>query len=255
MQISPVDARVMHFGEAHEGIIEQVKGITYTQDSFTGPALFPPQPVESPPIASISSSKTWGNLFGLLGLRLPSSLTAKRKEQPVLPPESRWYHCVLYLAPGDYHRIHSPADWTIQKARHFPGYLFPVHPRAMKFIRGLLAVNERVVLAGHWKHGKFTMAAVGAYNVGSIKIEFDHDIVTNKDSQNHMVPSYPPPALGGPFFERVYGPGVACDRGQEVGGFQLGSTVVLLFQAPPNFHFELSPGEKVRVGQRIGALS
>jgi len=57
----------------------------------------------------------------------------------------RLFHCVLYLAPGDYHRIHSPIDWSVAERRHFPGTLYPVNKTAVTLIPSLFVANERVV--------------------------------------------------------------------------------------------------------------
>jgi phosphatidylserine decarboxylase len=80
---------------------------------------------------------------------------------------------IIYLAPGDYHGVHSPVDWKIEEMRHFPGPLFSVSPLAARSIKGLFAINERIVLNGMWKHGFFSLTPVGAYNVGSMTLEFD----------------------------------------------------------------------------------
>jgi phosphatidylserine decarboxylase len=80
------------------------------------------------------------------------------------------YYCVIYLKPGDYHRIHSPADWNATVRRHFAGRLFPVNERATRTIRNLYVENERVVLEGIWKEGFMALAAVGATNIGSIEV-------------------------------------------------------------------------------------
>ena len=96
------------------------------------------------------------------------------------PPEkSQLKYCVIYLAPGDYHRIHTPAAVTIRSRRHFPGTLFPVAPKAAKWLPQLHTMNERVVLSGDWAHGFFSMGAVGAMNVGSIRLKAEPDFYTN----------------------------------------------------------------------------
>ena len=86
---------------------------------------------------------------------------------------------VVYLAPGDYHRFHSPATFTANYRRHIAGYLEPVDPRYLKGHRDVLKTNERVNLLGDWKHGFFALSFVGAMNVGSIKLHFDESLVSN----------------------------------------------------------------------------
>ena len=80
---------------------------------------------------------------------------------------------VIYLAPGDYHRYHSPATFTANYRRHIPGYLEPVDPRYLRGHQDVLKSNERVNLLGDWKHGFFALSFVGALNVGSMKLHFD----------------------------------------------------------------------------------
>ena len=100
----------------------------------------------------------------------------------VLQPGNRLYSCVIYLAPGDYHRFHSPTKWIVKSRRHFSGRLFSVKPSFVAQVPDLFAINERVVYFGDWKHGFFSMTAVGATNVGSINVYFDpvnNDILVN----------------------------------------------------------------------------
>ena len=80
---------------------------------------------------------------------------------------------VVYLSPGDYHRFHSPANFTASYRRHIPGYLEPVDPRYLAGHTDVLKSNERVNVLGDWAHGFFTVSFVGATNVGSIKLHFD----------------------------------------------------------------------------------
>lgn len=80
------------------------------------------------------------------------------------------YYMVIYLAPGDYHRFHSPVSWVVEKRRHFAGELYSVSPWLQRNLPGLFTLNERVVLLGRWRWGFFSMTPVGATNVGSIKI-------------------------------------------------------------------------------------
>ena len=83
------------------------------------------------------------------------------------------FFAVVYLAPGDYHRFHSPTAWVVEKRRHFAGELYSVAPYVAKRLHNLFVLNERVALLGRWRYGFFSMIPVGATNVGSIVINFD----------------------------------------------------------------------------------
>ncbi|CCL98921.1 uncharacterized protein FIBRA_00928 [Fibroporia radiculosa] len=160
------------------------------------------------------------------------------------------YFAVIYLAPGDYHRFHSPTAWVVEKRRHFVGDLFSVSPWMVKRLENLFVLNERVALLGRWRYGFFSMVPVGATNVGSIKIKFDQALRTNVAARRS------PPV--GTYTEAVYTAASPILRGQpltkaeEMGGFCLGSTVVLVFEAPKDFEFVVQPGQKVKMGESLG---
>ncbi|EAU93641.1 phosphatidylserine decarboxylase 1 [Coprinopsis cinerea okayama7 len=166
-------------------------------------------------------------------------------------PGNSLFFSVIYLAPGDYHRFHSPTAWVVEKRRHFVGDLFSVSPWMAKRLENLFVLNERVALLGRWKYGFFSMVPVGATNVGSIKVNFDQALRTNVRGRR------PPP---GTYSEAVYSAASPILRGQpltyaeEMGGFCLGSTIVLVFEAPSDFEFTISAGQKVKVGQRLGDI-
>lgn len=198
------------------------------------------------------------------------------------------YYCVIYLAPGDYHRYHSPTNWVATLRRHFIGELFSVAPFFQKTLQGLFVLNERVALLGYWKYGFFSMVPVGATNVGSIVVNFDKDLKTNtKYESDHYqkIADETSPLLSldtdleatlvsslsqasakkkklkkNAVYEATYTNaskllgGVPLSKGQEVGGFKLGSTVVLVFEAPANYRFNLHEGQKVKMGQSLGSF-
>jgi len=137
-------------------------------------------------------------------------------------------------------------DLTVTKRRHFPGYLFPVAPVVANFIQGLFSLNERVVLLGQWKHGFYCLSPVGATNVGSITLSTEIDLRTNLREHKSR-------RLRGTFFEKDYTPTVSFKKGEEVGMFHLGSTVVMVFESP-EFEFNLKVGQKVKLGQTIGRV-
>lgn len=206
---SPVDGRVMALGIADSSqpvpLLEQIKGARYRMDDFLG--------------------------------AVPRFFRLKDND------ETRLFYCVLYLAPGDYHRIHSPADWVIAERRHFPGTLFPVSKRAVQSIPNLFALNERVVLLGNWLYGFFSLTAVGATNVGSIHLDVEEDLRTNVSGQGRHVDRC---------LAKLYKEKHMSTRGDQVAQFKLGSTVVLVFEAPKDFTFTIAPDQRIQMGQGIG---
>lgn len=118
-----------------------------------------------------------------------------------------------------------------------------VNPGMARWIKELFCHNERVVLTGDWKHGFFSLTAVGATNVGSIRIYFDRDLHTN--SPRHSKGSYNDFS----FVTHTNREGVPMRKGEHLGEFNLGSTIVLIFEAPKDFNFQLKTGQKIRFGR------
>ncbi|CDO93645.1 unnamed protein product [Kluyveromyces dobzhanskii CBS 2104] len=185
-------------------------------------------------------------------LTLLSELSPNYIKQKMSPTDTKLYFAVIYLAPGDYHHYHSPVNWVCKLRRHFPGELFSVAPYFQRNFPNLFVLNERVALLGHWKHGFFSMTPVGATNVGSIKLNFDKELITNGKTHRHCKPHTCYEAT----YEnasKVLG-GVPLIKGEEMGGFMLGSTVVLCFEAPTDFNFKINVGDKVKMGQPLGKV-
>lgn len=159
-------------------------------------------------------------------------------------PQSELHHCVLYLAPGDYHRIHAPTEFKIEERTHHSGELLPVAPAFVKSCPSTFSLNERVNLNGTWKYGFFSMSPVGAYNVGSITLTSEPDLVTNIPSVGHHVS------------RRSFRTPIEVQRGDEVACFELGSTVVLVFEVPKGYKWEwnVKTDARVKVGQPLGRI-
>ncbi|XP_067556284.1 phosphatidylserine decarboxylase proenzyme, mitochondrial isoform X2 [Pseudorca crassidens] len=223
--ISPSDGKILNFGQVKNCEVEQVKGVTYSLESFLGPRI-PAEDLPFPPATSCGSFRS----------------------QLVTREGNELYHCVIYLAPGDYHCFHSPTDWTVSHRRHFPGSLMSVNPGMARWIKELFCHNERVVLTGDWKHGFFSLTAVGATNVGSIRIYFDRDLHTN--SPRYSKGSYNDFS----FVTHMNKEGIPMRKGEHLGEFNLGSTIVLIFEAPKDFNFKLKAGQKIRFGEALGSL-
>jgi phosphatidylserine decarboxylase len=149
-------------------------------------------------------------------------------------------HATLYLSPSMYHRVHSPVDGRIVGWRYIPGRLYPVNSLAVRHVPGLFAVNERVVVFIETRdHGRAAVVLVGAANVGRISLSFAR-LVTNTG--------------GAPADETLATP-IPVARGDELGAFNLGSTVVLLI-ADPRLRpaTGISPGDFIRMGESLFTL-
>lgn len=146
----------------------------------------------------------------------------------------------LYLSPRDYHRIHFPLGGAITGYRYVPGLLWPVNPRSVRGVPGLFTVNERLVTVLETPLGACAVVAVGATIVGRIRAFYDPTIpVSNLPRARPVARDYPAP--------------VPVAKGQELGAFEMGSTVILLLERGRAALREgLVEGARVRVGEAIG---
>jgi phosphatidylserine decarboxylase len=146
--------------------------------------------------------------------------------------------CTLYLSPSDCHRIHIPLDGAIESLQYIPGHLFPVNAYSVSRIQNLFVLNERLILYVNTALGKVAMVMVGATNVGKIRIFFD-------EIRSHFFRKGP--------FQREYRPEKILKRGQEVGCFELGSTVILLFEKD-QVNLTVQKEDRVQIGKEIGRI-
>ncbi len=147
----------------------------------------------------------------------------------------------LYLSPRDYHRIHMPCDGRLTRMIYVPGELFSVNPTTARGIPGLFARNERVVCVFDTANGPFVMTLVGATIVGSMATVW-HGVVN-------------PPRSGQVRDWSYANDHIVLKKGEELGRFLLGSTVVMLF---PKDTLQFNPGWQpagpVQLGEVMGNL-
>lgn len=146
----------------------------------------------------------------------------------------------VYLSPKDYHRVHMPCDGILTRMIHVPGRLFSVNPVTARGVPNLFARNERVVCVfSSPHHGPFVMVLVGATIVGSMATVW-HGVVKPKSA--------------GKITDWTYSDGgISLEKGEEMGRFLLGSTVVALFQRDTiAFHSQWVPGRLIRLGEPMG---
>ena len=145
----------------------------------------------------------------------------------------------LYLSPRDYHRIHMPCAGRLTRMIHVPGELFSVNPTTARGVPGLFARNERVVCVFEGAHGPFVMVLVGATIVGSMATVW-HGVVN--------------PPRPGTLREWSYEmDSISLEKGEEMGRFLLGSTVVMLLRkGAVQFENDWAPSRPICMGEAMG---
>ena len=148
----------------------------------------------------------------------------------------------LYLSPRDYHRIHMPCDGRLLRMIYVPGDLFSVNPVTARGVPGLFARNERVVCVFDTAQGPMVLTLVGATIVGSMATVWHGVLPRERAVREWHYDNQTPPLL--------------LKKGDEMGRFLLGSTVVLLFpQGPLQFNPGWQPGGPVRLGDAMANFS
>ena len=125
------------------------------------------------------------------------------------------FFLTYYLCPTDYHRVHSPVTGFIKKITHIPGKLWPVNNWSTENVAELFSVNERVCVEIETVQGFVNVVFVGATNVGQIELFVDSEIRGNQF------------VISKPLIKD--GLNISVQKGQELGCFRMGSTVVALY--------------------------
>jgi phosphatidylserine decarboxylase len=150
----------------------------------------------------------------------------------------------IYLAPKDYHRIHMPCDGVLKKMIYVPGDLYSVNPLTAANVPNLFARNERVVAIFETEVGPMSLVLVGATIVASIGTVWS-GTVTPPTGGRIQSWSYP---TSGPA-------SIHLKKGEEMGHFKLGSTVVLTFAKDAiEFDDELEPLSTTRMGELMAKI-
>ena len=162
--------------------------------------------------------------------------------EPSAPKTFRNGACfTIYLSPRDYHRVHCPVDGAITGYTYVPGDLFPVNSAGVNHVDQLFARNERLIIhLSTETFGRVEVVMVGATNVGHMTLAFDAAVATNTGHRELERHAYDPP--------------IAIARGDELGVFEMGSTVIVATERG----LELEPfqgGDVMRLGRRIGTLA
>lgn len=149
----------------------------------------------------------------------------------------------LYLAPGDYHRVHMPFGGVLKQMAYVPGTLFSVNPATARGIPGLFARNERVICWFETLAGQMAVVMVGAVFVGAMDTVW-HGPVTPTAEREITRWRYDPPVTM-----------ISLVRGEEMGRFNMGSTVVVLLDRKvAAWRSNPAAGARVRMGQTLATF-
>jgi phosphatidylserine decarboxylase len=147
----------------------------------------------------------------------------------------------FYLSPKDYHRYHSPINMKIKSATHIPGKLYPVNMPLLRNKLNLFIENERVILECETNDGKLLFyVLVGALNVGKMVFSFDNSIMTNIKSNKCT--------------KQIYND-LYVSKGDLLGWFEMGSTVVMLSQKDTINYSNLEINKQIKFNEIIGTIS
>ena len=151
----------------------------------------------------------------------------------------------IYLSPRDYHRIHMPIKGTLREAVYIPGRLFSVNAATTRAIPGLFARNERLVAIFETELGPMAVILVAAIFVAGIETvwsgNFGDEMFRKFQHWNHATDPHLPQ--------------VTLDKGEEMGRFNMGSTVILLFgKDKMRWNEDLREGSKVEMGEALGLI-
>ena len=162
-------------------------------------------------------------------------------DDPVCSQLADGYFSTIYLSPKDYHRIHMPLTGRLQRMIHVPGRLFSVAPYTVRQVPGLFARNERVIAIFDTDAGPLVMVLVGAMLVSSTETVWAGEVTPTKNKEVTV--------------KDYSDENISLAKGDEMGRFNMGSTVILLMPSGTLKNLaNLGAGDVVKVGQRLGCI-
>ncbi len=181
-----------------------------------------------------------GQLFPVKGQKLNLKELIGGDEKDRVPFVEGKY-IILYLSPQDYHRFHMPIEGKLLKTLYIPGRLFSVSPLTTRVISKVFARNERAVCLFSTVLGPMAMLLVGAVGVASIQLIWQGMLKPEKK--------------GSVKIWEYRDQEITIKKGKEVGHFNMGSTVILLFPSKSlKWETHLAPGSKIKVGEKIASF-
>ncbi len=203
-----------------------------------------PGSISSPVDGTISQAGTIdnGRIFQAKGKFFSLGALLAREGSESSPFQNGRF-CTIYLSPRDYHRIHAPCDAILTSMDYVPGRLFSVNESTTNSVDGLFARNERLLCHFDTSAGSMVVVFVGAIFVGNMQTAW-HGEVNPADSTG--VSSWE--------YDAAHSNNVTFKQGEEIGRFNMGSTVILLFKdGQVNWDAKMKAGQQVLMGERLGS--
>lgn len=207
------------------------------------PIATEPNAIACPADGNVSQSGqiTDGQIFQAKG-KYFSAVDLLGGDQERAKPFRNGSFTTIYLSPKDYHRLHMPLKGTLKEMVHIPGRLFSVNGATANSVHGLFARNERVACIFDTEAGTMALILVGAIFVSSVETVW-HGVVTPPTISSVRNWQYPEnaPVLG---------------KGEEMGRFNMGSTIIVLFcQNKTEWESDFTAEKNVKLGEQIGKIS
>jgi phosphatidylserine decarboxylase len=191
-------------------------------------------------VVSQAGNITDGNIFQAKGKSFTAidllGGSAERAE-----PFNNGVFSTIYLSPKDYHRLHMPLTGTLREMVHVPGRLFSVNTATTRSVPGLFARNERVVAIFDTEAGPMALVLVGAIFVSSVETVW-HGVVT-------------PPTVSTVKTWQYQDNAPILQKGEEMGRFNMGSTIIVLFgKDAVQWAEDFSAEKPVKLGEKVGQV-
>jgi len=243
-----IEQVIRHYGvnmaEALEQDINAYKSFNhfFTRELQPGarPICDAPNGIACPADGAVSQAGaiTEGNIFQAKGKSF-TAVDLLGGDEERAKPFNNGVFTTIYLSPKDYHRMHMPLTGTLREMVHIPGRLFSVNSATTNAVPGLFARNERVCCLFDTDAGPMALVLVGAIFVSSIETVW-HGVVT-------------PPTAPSIYNWQYQNNAPTLKKGQEMGRFNMGSTIIVLFgNGKAQWDAELKADKIVKLGERIG---
>jgi len=254
VRLGPVkNAQIVLFGglagvDWNESKLKSASDFETFNDFFTRELARGARPLDPDPLALVSPSdgriSQCGRITNDRILQAKGhhyTIRALLANDPAAAEFNNGFFHTVYLAPRDYHRVHMPMDGRLQRMIHVPGRLFSVSPATVRAVPDLFARNERVVSVFETTHGPLALVLVGAMLVSSMETVWAGMVTPPRGRK----------ITRGDWSRRD----IALQRGEEMGRFNMGSTVIVLLPpAAVSALEDLGPADTVLMGQRLARL-